>query len=548
MRVIKLTLVVLLVMSAFAAAGELNFSEFQYITNYEETVFGERIRFFSGDTLYGWIHSNDQIAIMGSPVFIGPITTAAASFWQGPGYNPYLTDEPVFNYSTAEFPEELTSIRDAASEQGRFCALTGYQFRLIFQGSNGCRVNRWPVGLPYSDSLAEFHVAYPPLEDGAIFFDSDLQVLCTDPQNQNDYGINGRYSVGASGNIWIMDNLRYVDSDMVTGQVDSSTTNCLGLASEQNILIANTWENGRDNGSSNPSSWEKDVILNGAFLSLGESFSFEDQNDIMELSGYVPEWYISNGSSPDERGQIHLWGALAQFRRGYVHRSNHGGTGYLKDYHYYDGIRENPPPYFPALEITLDFEEGSFDYGTVGPGIHEMSMEMYNWSMDTIEVYGINASHPAFTVSMVPADTILPNDTALVTLTFEPDSNGYYEESVDIITNYEGDYNIPVYAQVEGLSVGQGPGIVIPSGLSLLRSYPNPFNSEVTVEFVNPGAGMVEFSVYDLEGRAVYFDAGEYAPGGGTFRWYADNVSSGLYFFRIKSGSEEVSGKVLYLR
>ncbi|MBC8277326.1 MAG: T9SS type A sorting domain-containing protein [FCB group bacterium] len=545
-RILCITL--LLLLPLISIAGQLNFSEFQYITNYEETVFGELIKFFNGDTLWGWVHSNDQIAIMQSPVFYGPVTTAARCFWQGIGYNPIFYTEPSLKYSEAEFPEELTSIWVAAVAQGRFISSPGYQFRLIFEGSNGERVMMWPEGIPYSDSVATLFVSYPTLEDGAIFFDSDLQVLGTDPENQRDYGISGRYSVGASGNIRIMDNLRYVDSDLVTGAVDSSTTNCLGLASEQNILIANTVENGRDNGGSGFSTWEKDVILNGAFLALGESFSFEGQNDDSTGGAILPEWYYSEGTSPDERGTIHLWGALAQYRRGYVHRSNNGGTGYLKDYHYYNGIRENPPPYFPALEIALDFENDSFDYGTVGPGIHEIMMPVYNFSMDTIEVYSLIASHSAFSVNMIPPDTILPNDSALVTLTFEPDSNGIYDESVDIITNYEGDYSIPVYATVEGVSVGELPETIVPSDLSLIRSYPNPFNSEVTIEFANPREGLTEFTVYDLQGRMVHYDAGEYAEGGGSFSWRADNFASGLYFFRVKSGSEEVSGKLLYLR
>ena len=557
MRVIKLTLAAILVISALAAAGELNFSEFQYITNYETTIFGEKIKFFAGDTLWGWVHSNDQIAIMQSPVFYGPVTTAASTFWQGMGYNPqFFLVEPVFNYSTAEFPEELTSIRDAATEQGRFCALTGYQFRLIFQGPQGCLIKRWPVGMPYSDSLAVYHCSYPQLTDGAIFFDSDLQVLATDPENQYDYRISGRYSVGASGNIKIVDNLMYADViNPVTGQVDSSTNNCLGLASEQNILIANTWENGRDDGGNlypnDP--WRNSVALNGAFLALGESFSFEDQNDVIELSGYVPEWYISNGSTPDERGEIHLWGTIAQYRRGYVHRANHGvgggmATGYLKDYHYYSGISENPPPYFPALEIELDFEDPYFDYEVIEePGIFEVSMEVYNWSMDTIEVYGINASHPSFSGNMVPADTILPNDTALVTLTFEPDSNGYYEENVNIITNYEGDYSLPVYAWVTGLAV-KGMEPPVPGEFRLNRVFPNPFNSAAVFEFENSGRNDVEISIFDISGRTVHHEMVNFDSGTNYYTWEPDNFASGLYFFRVRSGADEVSGKLLYLR
>ncbi|HHI02572.1 MAG TPA: hypothetical protein ENL22_03515, partial [candidate division Zixibacteria bacterium] len=60
-------LVMLALVSLFTisgVAGEMPLSEFQLITVNEETILGERIKFFNGDTLYGWVHSNDQIAMM----------------------------------------------------------------------------------------------------------------------------------------------------------------------------------------------------------------------------------------------------------------------------------------------------------------------------------------------------------------------------------------------------------------------------------------------------------------------------------------------------
>ena len=347
-----------------------------------------------------------------------------------------------------------------------------------------------------------------------------------------------------------MDNLMYIDVlNPVTGQVDSATTNCLGLASEQNILIANTWENGRDNGQYTGDPWQSSIALNGAFLALGESFSFEDQNDIIELSPYIPEWYISNGPSPDERGEIHLWGTLAQYRRGYVHRSNNGGTGYLKDYHYYYGISENPPPYFPALEIELDFENPYFDYETLEePGIFELSMEVYNWSMDTIEVFSMSISHPAFSVVMSPPDTILPNDTAMVTLTFEPDSNGYYEESVDILTNYQGDYSLPVFAWVTGLEVNNRAGEKPPRQFRLSNVYPNPFNSAAVFEFENPSPGLVEITIFDVTGRTVFHDEPFLDSGVSSYIWEPLNLASGICLFKVNTASSMQTGKLLYLR
>jgi len=110
-----------------ALGGEMSFTQFQYCTNYETTIFGDKIRFFNGDTLVGWVHSNDQIAMMQSPVFFGPITSTAHSFEQGPGYNPVFYQEPIFNYPPAFFPTDLTSIRDAATLEGSYISNPGWQ-------------------------------------------------------------------------------------------------------------------------------------------------------------------------------------------------------------------------------------------------------------------------------------------------------------------------------------------------------------------------------------------------------------------------------------
>lgn len=328
---------------------------FMYLTNYETTIFGEKIRFFNGDTLWGRVHSNDQIAIMQSPVFYEKVSTTASNFEQGIGYNPIFYVDPLFNVPPVYFPTTLEDLRGGASSQGNFINNPGglYQFRILFKGNDGATIYRWPLGTPFSDTVAVPIAFYNVFDNTGIFVDGRLEMLGTDPVMRNDMGVSGRVSVGASGDIWLLDNVRYVDSNRNTGVIDSSTTNMLGIMSEGDILIANTMENGRDNGAPSTDPWRNDIIINGGIVALGESFSFEDQNDVITAyGGTLPFWYYSNGPNPDERGQIHLWGQVSQTRRGYVHRSNHGGTGYLKDYHYDSRFYFDPPPFYPYLDAN----------------------------------------------------------------------------------------------------------------------------------------------------------------------------------------------------
>ncbi len=338
---------------------------YMYLSNHEVTHFpGDRIKFMTGDVLYNWVHSNDQIAMMGSPIFHSLVTTCASEFFYVGGANPqFLGPPPVFNADSIRFYTHLRELRRAAGVY----AHEGYNFAVVFRGGQGYDFVEWPI---WSS------VIYQPLNpqnvsrrygrpsEGAVFVDGDLYV--TGVVERNDLGVAGRISIGCSGNMWLMDNIRYVDSDPLTGEIFDQTRenpDMLGLLSESNVLIMNSWANGRDNGrfrtGANPDS--SSIIINAGIVALGDCFSFEDQNDDPNNPGAyppnLPEWYFSTPNLPaassDERGWIYLWGQISQNKRGYVHRSNHNNTGYLKDYHYDLRFKQFPPPYYPRLDESV---------------------------------------------------------------------------------------------------------------------------------------------------------------------------------------------------
>jgi len=553
MRRISLILIALYLIVSTLFAGELSFSKFQFITDNEVTILNDRIKFFNGDTIWNRIHSNDEIAIMQSPVFYGRLTTSARDFWQGPSYNPIFFLEPIFNYPEAVFTEEASTIRAAALQSGTFFANPGglEQFRVLFECLNGMKIWRWPLGIPFNDTTAALIYTCPPDYEGrAYFLEGRTELIATDPDNQIDYGIAGRYSIGASGDIWILGNLRYIDSNLRTGAVDSATTNCLGLVSEQNIIIANTEENGRDNGAAQTSTWFKDVILNGAFLALNESFTFESQNDDSSLmGGTLPYYFYSNGPTPDERGQIHLWGSIAQSRRGYVHRSNHGGTGYLKDYHYYNAIGLNPPPYFPYQEIELTLTQTVMNFGQVVIG-DTMTVEIpfFNYSMDSIALESLTFSCGAFSGEIQPDSLFCPNDTSNFVLRFHPLAVTFYNESLTMITSYEGNYLISLTG--EGIDVGlKGEqNSASPGDFRLLAVYPNPFNRETAFRFSSSAEAELQLKIFNLTGDLIYQSAEIFPAGEHIWEWSPWNLSSGIYFYQLSHSRGRLAGKLLYLQ
>ena len=119
----------------------------------------------------------------------------------------------------------------------------------------------------------------------------------------------------------------------------------LGLVSDQNIIIKNTTANGRENGWAFGGQVNRtdrhSIVINAALIALNESFTFQHQND--RFNRY-------QGPTPDDRGIIHLTGGVTQYRRGYVHRSNHQSTGYGKDYMYDYRLETTGPPGFAPGE------------------------------------------------------------------------------------------------------------------------------------------------------------------------------------------------------
>ena len=93
----------------------------------------------------------------------------------------------------------------------------------------------------------------------------------------------------------------------------------------------------------------------------------------------------------------------------------------------------------------------------------------------------------------------------------------------------------------------------IPLQYELSGNYPNPFNPSTKINYSLAKSGMVTLKVYDLVGRLVttlvdgYQEAGKYVV---TFNT-ADktmNLSSGVYFYRLESGSFMSVDKMMLLK
>jgi hypothetical protein len=93
--------------------------------------------------------------------------------------------------------------------------------------------------------------------------------------------------------------------------------------------------------------------------------------------------------------------------------------------------------------------------------------------------------------------------------------------------------------------------MLIPGQIKLMPNYPNPFNPTTTIHFSlgQSSDNPVELNIYDITGRLVEslvnekMNSGEY-----RIKWNGLNQPSGVYFLRLKTGTNEHLQKITLLK
>jgi hypothetical protein len=88
-----------------------------------------------------------------------------------------------------------------------------------------------------------------------------------------------------------------------------------------------------------------------------------------------------------------------------------------------------------------------------------------------------------------------------------------------------------------------------PKQFALLDAFPNPFNASSTIRFVLPKEGYTVLTVTNILGREVArLTDGYRAEGEHTVVFNADHLSSGVYFYTLRSGGIQQTKKLLLLK
>lgn len=191
--------------------------------------------------------------------------------------------------------------------------------------------------------------------------------------------------------------------------------------------------------------------------------------------------------------------------------------------------------------------------------VRDLKTYLVNSSIDgLVRLNGIN---PGFPVLMFAT-----NEDTAESFVWSDSATGSFSVPVsDKIADYQlrardfgGGYDFPVLLTHPGdagviynittTGVDDGPR-GIPSDFALGQNYPNPFNPETTIPYTIASRARVVLSVYDILGRQVAELVNRVEePGLKTVIFDAASLPSGVYSYRITSGSVSLVRKMLILR
>ncbi|HEY3294097.1 MAG TPA: T9SS type A sorting domain-containing protein [bacterium] len=192
----------------------------------------------------------------------------------------------------------------------------------------------------------------------------------------------------------------------------------------------------------------------------------------------------------------------------------------------------------------------SFHFGNVLVGAHRDSVitvrvtGTYETILDSVTApHGFTTDYPGIPISLEPQQDFL------VSVRFQPDSLGVFDDTIRIYSNSPGS---PTTVLVRGNGAANGTDdpkpVLLPREFAL-GSFPNPFNPQTTLTLDVPFAARLHVDLYDVNGRLVrtlshsLFTAGQH-------RLTVDGtqLASGVYFVRMEGTAVSLTRKLVLMK
>lgn len=120
------------------------------------------------------------------------------------------------------------------------------------------------------------------------------------------------------------------------------------------------------------------------------------------------------------------------------------------------------------------------------------------------------------------------------------------DRKLRLASHGNGAYEIPLVLAVSNEEVENNP---IPESFELEQNYPNPFNPSTTIRYTLVKNSDVNLEVYDVNGKQLATLINKYQKAGSySVIFDAGNLSSGIYFYKIRIGTKSITKKMTLLK
>ena len=284
-------------------------------------------------------------------------------------------------------------------------------------------------------------------------------------------------------------------------------------------------------------------------IGVADSLNFFRWAHDVASSGYADQWHLSQSENHSAGGFVSWYfgsdaaGLYADYSDGalYTEQFLLTGTSQLTFWHMLDAEEGSPPEAWDGAVVEISTNGGPWTAITPSGG--------YTHTIIDNPASPFPPGMPCFsgTFSWQQETFDLSSYSGVAQIRFRFGSDGGTTEEgwyVDDVT----------LTDVIATGTGASDDVIPGTAAQLTQNRPNPFNPVTTIGFTLSRREHVSLSVYDIRGRLVRTLAdAEFPAGEWGVNWNGTNrgglaVPSGIYLYRLKTGSGTISKKMILTR
>ncbi len=284
---------------------------------------------------------------------------------------------------------------------------------------------------------------------------------------------------------------------------------------------------------------------NFAFAENGESFIYESR---LKNNNYSYGWFKREISMMDINGDGFGDIIISQYYKDSTNHIHYGSINVLDTIPSFiitdpDTTREDIIVGQTCHDVGDWNNDGYNDFLLKQSGIKSFTVQLGGPNINNRNPYGLKGLLEAF--STFPTKAIGCGDQNGDSIRdFVVTAYPYSQYNVGYVIIYKGRDDIVVSVKEKEIEM-------LPQQFNLEQNYPNPFNPITTIQFALRSKQFVTLIVYDLLGNEVTTLVNEEKPSGKhQIKFDAEKykLSSGTYFYKLKTSQGELSRKMIYLK